>query len=92
MNSFRFHNPNRDQATCCKRHGALLIECCPRCKIVSPPYVFSMFNYYAGNLPGIMWDTISELLKSAVIAGVVFCVFIAANVVITNLHRANSQL
>ncbi len=46
-------------------------------------FVFNMFAYYSGNLPGGVWETIRELTVSAVISGVVFCVFIVANLVIT---------
>lgn len=46
-------------------------------------FVFNMFAYYNGNLPGNVWETIRELTASAVISGVVFCGFIVANLVIT---------
>jgi len=50
-------------------------------------FVFNMFRYYDGNLPGNVWDTIGELVLSAVVSGVVFCGFIVANVVITNILK-----
>ncbi|MBI5649827.1 MAG: hypothetical protein HZC40_05170 [Chloroflexi bacterium] len=46
-------------------------------------FVFNLFNYYRGDLPGTVWDTTRELLYSAVASGIVFCVFITANVAIT---------
>ena len=50
-------------------------------------FVFNLFSHYNGNLPGNIWDTIGELTLSAVISGIVFIAFIAANVVITNLLK-----
>ncbi len=46
-------------------------------------FVFNMFGYYSGNLPGNVWETLRELTASAVISGIVFCGFIVANLVIT---------
>ena len=45
-------------------------------------FVFNLFRFYEGNLPNI-WATARELVISAVISGVVFCIFITANLVIT---------
>ena len=46
-------------------------------------FVFNLFNYYRGDLPGNVWDTARELIYSAVASGVVFCVFITANLALT---------
>ncbi len=50
-------------------------------------FVFNLFRYYEGNLPSNVWTIIGELVLSAVISGVVFCGFIVANVVITNVLK-----
>ena len=50
-------------------------------------FVFNMFSYYQGHLPSNVWDTIGELFFSALVSGVVFITFIAANVFITNLLK-----
>lgn len=52
-------------------------------------FVFNLFQYYDGNLPANHWDTVRELTASAVICGIVFCAFIAANVLITNFLKDN---
>src|SRR5574341_617257 len=46
-------------------------------------FVFNMFAFYNGKLPDNIWDTVSELVTSAVISGVVFCAFIVANLLLT---------
>lgn len=46
-------------------------------------FVFSMFRYYGGNLPGDWWDILRELVKATAIAGIVFCGFITVNILIT---------
>ena len=46
-------------------------------------FVFNLFAFYNGNLPGNFGDTVRELVTSAAISGVVFCVFIVANLVLT---------
>ena len=50
-------------------------------------FVFNLFRYYDGKLPHNPWDTVGELVSSAVISGVVFCAFVVANVAITNLLK-----
>lgn len=50
-------------------------------------FVFNLFQFYNGNLPGNIGDTLRELTASAVICGFVFCAFIAANVLITNFLK-----
>ncbi len=48
-------------------------------------FVFNMFRHYNGNLPGSVEDIVRELVSSAVISGVVFCIFITANLFISYL-------
>ena len=46
-------------------------------------FVFNMFAFYNGNLPGNFSDTVRELVTSAAISGVVFCAFIVVNLALT---------
>lgn len=46
-------------------------------------FVFNLFAFYNGNLPGNIWDTVRELGISAGISGIVFCAFIVANLALT---------
>ena len=46
-------------------------------------FVFNLFNFYGGNLPGNVGEIARELILSAIISGVVFCAFIVANVALT---------
>ena len=50
-------------------------------------FVFNLFSHYNGSLPPNIWDTVGELTLSAVISGIVFILFIAANVAITNILK-----
>lgn len=50
-------------------------------------FVFNLFAYYNGNLPGNVSDIARELATSAVVSGIVFCVFIVANLALTALLK-----
>ena len=50
-------------------------------------FVFNMFSYYDGSLPGNLRDTLRELTTGTLILSVVFFIFIAAIAAITYILK-----
>jgi len=50
-------------------------------------FVFNMYTYYNGNLPGGVWATSKEILYSVVISAVVFGIFTLLLIVIIHFFK-----
>ncbi len=59
----------------------------PPISVAAYVFVYNLFRFYNGNLPGNLWDTIGEVIYATAISTIVFLAFTAVIVVITYLLK-----